>query len=351
MYRTEFLWKAGCTLASFLASPLVHDWQDCRNVPPVPDLTDVLLDQVRAQTEGFRWLDRKDGASKHLPAAAQHARNLTHFWRLTDDTNPLRPQLTEVAADACHLVAYQAFDQGHRFQAIEWYNCSANLAARANSQDLYVFAVCGVAYMHAKNGEADLALSVLHQFAALPLSAAARCYVAVYEAHAYASARRFDLAFRALDRAMACSEQTQHEAPSSWLGIPDTSFVERQRAIILAQVGAAEALSLLERLDQSTPAVFRRYRVTLAADRALIYAHSQQLEPTAEALTSALLLNQQVSSVEKAKQILKIRAILNPYQDSQLVKAVDEVIRATKTHDLILDGSATAPDNPGIIVP
>lgn len=106
-------------------------------------------------------------------------------------------------------------------------------------------------------------------------------------------AKRLDLTFRALDRAKTYSEQTKDEAPSSWLGIPDSSFVERQQAIILAQFGEAEALSLLERLDRSTPAVFRRYRVTLATDRALTYAHNKQVEPSAAALTSAVLLNQQ----------------------------------------------------------
>jgi transcriptional regulator with XRE-family HTH domain len=351
--RAQFLLLAGSTVAGFLASPLVHDWPDRHHLPSLPDLTEVLLDQVRAQTEGFRWLDRKDGATKHLPAAAAHARNLTRLWRVTDDRHPLRCQLAEVAADACRLVAYQAFDQGQRPQAIEWLGRSADLAARADSQDLYVFAVCGVADMHTKSGDAHLALSVLHQLCPLPLSMAARFFIAVYEAHAYASARRLDLALNALDRAMTLSEQTAHEAPSSWLGIPANSFVERQRAIILAQSGEIEALSLLERLDRSSPAAFRRYRVALATDRALTYAHNQHLEPTAQALTCALTLNQHVHSVERAQQILTVRAMLDPYQDSRHVKALDEVIHTTKTRELILgrQREATAPGDPGPAAP
>jgi len=68
------------------------------------------------------------------------------------------------------------------------------------------------------------------------------------------------------------------------------------------------------------------------------YAHRQELEPTADSLTSALLLNQHVHSVEKAKRILRVRATLDPYQDTQAIKAVDEVIHATKVRHLISRG-------------
>jgi transcriptional regulator with XRE-family HTH domain len=296
--RDEFLWLAGSTLTNLLVPPLVHAWRDSHS-PPVPELTDGLLDQIRAKTEGFRWLDRKDGAQKHLPATARHARNLVRCWRLTDAMHPLRAQLAEVAADACHLVAYQAFDQGCRRQATEWYHSSAELASRSASQDLYVLAVCGMASMHGRNGDTELALSVLRQLSSLRLSAAARCSIGVHEALTHARAQRLDLALEALDRAAAFSEQTKNEAPSSWLGIPDSSFAERMRASVLAQFGKTEAMGLLEWLEQSTPAVFHRYRVHLATDFALTHAHQNRVEESAESLTSALILNQQTRSVEK----------------------------------------------------
>ncbi|MGH8885788.1 MAG: helix-turn-helix domain-containing protein [Egibacteraceae bacterium] len=301
--RDQFLWLAGSTLANILTPPLVHVWRT-PNSPPVPKLTDVLLDQARAETEGFRWLDRKEGSQKHLPATTRHARKLFNFWRLTDGTHALRAQLAEVAADACHLVAYQAFDQGQRAPAIEWYRCTAELASRSANQDLYVLAVCGVASMHSRNGDTKLALSVLRQLFPLPLSAAAQCSIGVHEALTQARARRLDLALKAFDRAAAFSEQTKDEAPSSWLGIPDRSFVERMRASTLAQFGNIEAITLWDWLDQSTPAAFRRYRVHLATDVALIYTHQKQVEPSAESLTSAVILNQQTRSVEKTRRIL-----------------------------------------------
>jgi len=326
--RDQFLVLAGSTLAGMLAPPLVHGWRD-RTAPPAQRLDDVFLAQTRAQTEGFRWLDRKEGAHAHLPATIRHARSLASFWQATDKTHPLRPQLAEAAADACHLVAYQAFDQGGRTLATEWYRCSAELAAHAASRDLYVFSVCGVAFMHANNGDATLALSVLDQLLSLSLSAAAQCYVAVYQAHAHAKARELDLALRALDWAATYAEQTKQEPPSSWLGILDSAFVERQRAIILARFGLAEAIVLMERLDRNTPAVFRRYRVTLATYSALTYAHTKQVDRSAQRLTTALVLNRTTQSVEKTRQILGVRVVLNPYQDSKAVKAVDEVIHAT----------------------
>ena len=79
---------------------------------------------------------------------------------------------THCAACACHLVAYQAFDQGDRVQAVEWYRSSAELAARCGAQGMYVFAICGVAYMYARAGRGELAGSVLEQLAGLSMSAA-----------------------------------------------------------------------------------------------------------------------------------------------------------------------------------
>ena len=327
--RDAFLALAGTTLAAIFSPPLLHAWNDSSS-STLPHLDDSLLEHIRAQTEGLRWLDRREGAHKHLPATIRHARNVANLWRTVDTDHPLRSDLAEAAADACHLVAYQAFDQGRRAQAIEWYRCSAELASRAGSQDLYVFAMCGAAYMYAKNGETELALSVLHQLSLLRLSPAANCYTAAYKAHSEASAHRLDLALQALDQAAYWSDRTRDEAPSSWLGIPDSTFVQRQRAMILAHSGAAEAVTLLQSLEQNTPAVFRRYRVTLATDRALAFAHATEVEQSAELLTSALLLNQQMRSVEKAAQSRTIRRMLEPYRDSKAVRAVDEAMRVTQ---------------------
>jgi hypothetical protein len=325
--RIDFLALTGTTLVSLLAPPLVHGWSD-RQSSPLPELDELLLAHLRAQNEGFRWLDRQHGAHDLLPATTVHARNLTAFWRLTDPANPLRGELAQIAADACHLVAYQAFDQGKRIQAIEWYRCSAELAAQADARDLYVFAICGVAYMHARNGEGELALSLLQQLVPLATSAAAQCYIAVYHAQAHASRPGYDDAFAALDRAAAMAERARDDAPSSWLGIPDAAFVLRQRAMIAAQLKAPQSLELLTVLDEQTPKVFQRYRVTLLTDQALAHAQRGDIEQAAPLLEQAALRNQQIRSVEKAGRILDVRAALDHGADSGPVKALDEVLRS-----------------------
>jgi transcriptional regulator with XRE-family HTH domain len=326
--RIEFLALTGTTLVSLLAPPLVHGWPD-RQCSPLPELDELLLAHLRAQNEGFRWLDRQHGAHELLPATAAHARNLTAFWRLTEPTNPLRCELAQIAADACHLVAYQAFDQGKRVQAIEWYHCSAELAAQADAQDLYVFAMCGVAYMHALNGDGELALSLLHQLAPLATSPPAQCYIAVYQAHGSASQPGYDDAFAALDRATALAERARDDVPSPWLGIPDVAFVLRQRAIIAAQLGSHEALGLLTLLDKQTPEVFQRYRITLLTDQALTHAQQGDVERSALLLEQAAQRNQHIRSVQKTGRILAVRAALDSAADSRPIKALDEVLHST----------------------
>jgi transcriptional regulator with XRE-family HTH domain len=326
--RDEFLKLTSATLASLLGPPLVHGWQD-RYILPQPELCDMLLGQLQAQTEGFRWLDRQRGSRSLLQATTTHARELTRFWRVTDPVHPLRGELGQIAADASHLVAYQMFDQGKRVQAIEWYRCSAELAAQARTQDLYVFAMCGVAYMHSLNADGDLAMSVLDQLAALPLPMTAQCYIAVYQAHAYASLREHKPALQALDGAAVLAAKLHDEPPSSWLGMPDDAFVQRQRAMIAAKHGSAGALDLLSLLDESTPEVFQRYRVTLLADQALIHASLGHVEQSAALLASAAQRNQRIRSAERAARILQVRAVLNHHSDSSVLSDLDEALESS----------------------
>ncbi|MER5649014.1 helix-turn-helix transcriptional regulator [Streptosporangium sp. NPDC002524] len=331
--RSEFLMLSGATLAGILAPPLIHGWPD-RRVAPLPELTDDLLDQLRAQTEGFRWLDRRQGSLRLLPATTRHARGLANFWRLTDRPSRLRAELAEIAADTCHLVAYQAFDQGERTQAIEWYRCSAELAAQAGAQDLYVFAMCGVAYMHARDGHDALAVSVLRQLGSLPLSVAAQCYVAVYEAHAQAAAHDRDRALGALEHAHVLAGRTGHETPSAWLGVTDGSFVDRQAAIVLAEFGDPEALRVLTRLEVRTSAAFRRYQVTLDANFALAHAKLGEVEQATARMTSALARNEHTRSAEKHTRIVDARRVLGSCADAKEVREVDELLRATESSAL-----------------
>ena len=238
-----------------------------------------------------------------------------------------RPRDPGTRADACHLVAYQAYDQGKRVQAIEWYRCSAELAAQARAQDLYVFAMCGVAFMHARNRDGELAMSALHQMSSLALSVTAQSYVAVYQAHAHASMHDRKAALLALDNAAALSAKLPDEAPSPWLGIPDTGFVQRQRAMITAELGLAEALSLLGWLDEHTPEVFRRYRVTLLTDQALAHASQGHVEQAADLLACAAQRNAAIRSAEKNSRILRVRTALDQHADSAAVTALDEALR------------------------
>jgi hypothetical protein len=190
--------------------------------------------------------------------------------------------------------------------------------------------MCGVAYMHARNRDGELALSLLHQLAQLRLSPAAQCYVAVYQAHAFASLRDHDNAFLALDAATALSAQARGDAPSPWLGIPDAAFVGRQRAMIAAELGSSEALGLLEELDKQTPDVFQRYRVTLLTDQALTYARLGDVELSAHLLAEAARRNQRIRSAEKAIRIQAARAALAQTADKRPVKVSDEALHPSE---------------------
>jgi len=324
--RSKFLTLAGTTVAGVLAPPLVHSWGS-HSLAETPSLTEDLLTALNAQADGFRWRDRQEGSRRLLPAAARYAHDVAHLWRLSDNDHPLRQELGRIAADACHLVAYQAFDQGNRAQAIEWYRSSAELAGQNNAPDLYVFAICGVAYMHAGNGYGELALSMLGQLLDLPLSMAARCYIAVYQAHAYAATGERDAAYAALDHAWGCAERTADEAPSPWLGVTDASFVDRQRAMVLVSFADPAALGALELLGRQTPEVFRRYQVTLRADLALAHAQFGDAEQAVAMLTEATKRNATIQSVEKARRLHDVRRVLARHGATTAVRTVDEALR------------------------
>jgi transcriptional regulator with XRE-family HTH domain len=327
--RSEFLALAGGTLAGLVAPPLVHGWPT-QPPPGLPALDDELLVHLRAHVEGLRWRDRQEGARRLLPATSRYAHQLAGYWQVTEEDHPLRPALGQLAADACHLAAYQAFDQGDRAQAVEWYRSSAELAARCAAPGMYVFAMCGVAYMYARAGRPDLASSVLDQLAPIATSAADHSYLAAYRAHTHASAARRDVARRALDQAAAHAEQTHNDPPSAWLGIPDSSWVQRQEVIVLSQLGDPDALPALDRLNAATSAVFQRFQVTLQANYALVHAKTGNIDEAAASLIAAATKNRSTQSMEKARVIIEARRAL-PAVDSSALRAADELLHEART--------------------
>jgi hypothetical protein len=327
--RHDFLSLAGGAAAGLVAAPLLHAWADSRSEDAQP-LTDIHLSQLQAQTEGFRWLDRRQGASALLPATIQHAHYVVRLWRQSDAGPALHAALARVAADASHLVAYQLFDQGVRHRAMEWYRCAAELAARGRARELYVFALCGVAWMHAQLGDTELALAILDQLGGFSLSDAARCYIAIYRAQAHAEVGSRDEALRQLDLADAHASASANDAPSPWLGIPDSLFVARQRAMIMTRFGMRESLPILTSLDERTSPAFQRYRVTLTVTRAQAYAKLQQPAEAAALLMQALEGNATVRSAEKMRQILATRRALEQDQGSPEVRALDEALRRVR---------------------
>jgi hypothetical protein len=322
--RSEFLAVTGGALVGLLAPPLVHAWRSEPSVP-MPDLDEELLVQLRVQTEGFRWRDRQEGARQLLPHTNRYANRVTQFWQTTAEDHPLRPPLGQLAADACHLAAYQAFDQGDRSQATAWYRSSAELAARSRDQGMYVFAMCGVSYMYAREGRDDLAFNVLMQLAHLRLSATDGCYVAAYEAHAHAAAGSRDGARRALDRAYGLAGKAPDGAPSPWLGVPDHTWVDRQSASVLAGLGDPDVFELLAHLDANTPDVFQRYKVTLKAILGLACAISGEVERAAASLAEATIKNEHARSIEKSHITHDARRLLP--SAPKCVQEFDELTR------------------------
>jgi len=324
--RHDFLALAGGAAAGIVAAPLLFGWEE-PGTRRVPELNSMQLSQLQAQAEGFRWLDRQQGARVLLPATMRFAHALARLWRTTNAADDLRFELAEIAADASHLVAYQLFDQGDRHRAAEWYRCSAELAAHARAGQMYVFAMCGVAWMHAQRGDTEHALAILDQLGSFPLLAAAHCHVAIYRAQAHAEAANRDAALRELDRAEAYASASAHDAPSPWLGIPDSLFVVRQRAMVMARFGMPESLPVLAALQEHTPGAFQRYRVTLEVTRAMAHARMRQPGEAAALLADALKRNESIGSAEKMRQILEVRRVLQPERGSPEVRALDGILK------------------------
>jgi hypothetical protein len=249
-------------------------------------------------------------------------------WQDTDARHPLRPVLAELAADACHLVAYQVFDQGRRGLAKEWYRSAADMAARSGNRDLYVFAACGVAYMDARQGQVMRSLDVLHQTARVGGSATASSYIHAYRGHALLAAQDRDGMLRSLDTAAVLAGHTADQQPPSWLGVTGPDWVQRQRAMLLARLGSPGAVTTLTALQQQTSPLFARFHVTVATDLAHVHTASGDYEAAAAALTTAATLNGRVRSVERARRMRAVRDRLAPTAPTPVLDQVDDALRS-----------------------
>jgi hypothetical protein len=121
-----------------------------------------------------------------------------------------------------------------------------------------------------------------------------------------------------------------NEAPSPWLGIPDSLFVSRQRAMIMARFGMRDSMPILAALDEQTSPALQRYRVTLTVTRARMLATIRQPAEAAVLLKQALEGNATVRSVEKMRQILATRRALEQDRGSPEVRELDEVLRRVR---------------------
>jgi len=329
--RDEFLRLGAAILGSVLAPPLIHDWA-ADDSGAGRDLDEDVIRQVRAQTAGYRWLDRQEGARTHLPDAARHARRVIEAWQDADARHPLRPVLAELAADACHLVAYQVFDQGRRGLATRWYRCAADLAAPSGNRDLYIFAVCGVAYMEAAQGHLIRSLDLHDQTARLRRSAAALSYVHAYRGHALLAAQDSDGMLRSLDAAAVFAGHTTDEPPPSWLGVTGPVWVERQRAMLLTRLGSPDAVAALTALQRQTPPLFARFHVTVATDLARAHSANGNYEGAAASLTTAAAINGRVCSVERARRMRAVRDGLAQAAPAPVLEQVDDALRSAEQH-------------------
>ncbi len=164
--------------------------------------------------------------------------------------------------------------------------------------------------------------------------------MAAYQAHAHASAGHRDAARRALDQAAGHAERTLDEPPSLWLGIPDTSWVQRQEALVLTHLGDPQALAVLDQLSDATSTVFQRFQVTMRVNYALAHAKAGNVEQTAANLTAAATRNRHTLSVENTRLMLQARRALP--SDTPTVSTLDQQLNELRAALTPARSSATA---------
>lgn len=265
-----------------------------------------LVDVFESQTQNFRLLDRRLGASRLLDQTKAHVQQLDEMLKFAlpgDDRDMLAAALAEAAA----LSGWQALDMGRVRDAWQFHELAKNGARESENAAVLAHVTAQQGYVLLDSDRPAEALSLVQRArhkASDSIHPRMQSWLAAAEGEVHAAAGNTYEARKALDEADLLLPEGSGE------GDPDLPFLAlnsvhlaRWRGHCLARLGADEAVSDLQAaLDGLSGSDFRRAEAGLRIDYALaLKARGEESEARKHAKRAEELAGNTGSARQRAR--------------------------------------------------
>ncbi|MGH3928890.1 MAG: helix-turn-helix domain-containing protein [Pseudonocardiaceae bacterium] len=251
---------------------------------------------------------------------------------LVDCPATLRPQLLSVSSDMSNSIGFYFLERNDFDSAWRYYEKARKTAHDANNVELGVYALCQMSYSASWQGKAHIGIDLAAAAQSLVRKtddALLRVNVADKAASAYATDGQYKACMAECERAqntLASAGQVSAESPAYWL---NEGFLASAKGYHLLRLGrpqeAVESASAgLELFDNSYVGGLAFCMIFLGK----AYLQSGEIEEAARVLGSAANFVAQTRSERLLKELRATRARMQPWQNLQAVKVLDEQLAA-----------------------
>jgi transcriptional regulator with XRE-family HTH domain len=294
-------------------------------------VTPSLVDELAKHTAGLYGLEER------VPARALMARVTSHLDTISQllesgGRSPVRRGLASAAGETAALAGWLAFDMNDVPASLAYYRVAVEAAREAEDDGLWACVLGYESYQPGMNGRHDQACALLAEAqrrAARGGTVMTRAWLAAREAEEQAARGEGRAALAALDRAQDAFERAEVDGDRVWTqffdrgrldGLKVTTYT-RLRRPSAAYAAATEALRV------AGPGSTKK-RSLLLSDVAEVHIQRREIDAACQRTADAIAVVAQTDFSIGMARVRRVRELLSPWGNTQLVRDLDEQIRA-----------------------
>jgi tetratricopeptide (TPR) repeat protein len=266
-----------------------------------------LVALLEEQTQSYRMLDRRLGATRLLIQAESHVEQISDL--LTHSLpGPHRAALAAAGAEAAALAGWQALDLGDADKAWKLHEIAKAAAHESEDAAIIAHVTAQQAYVLLDLNQRTEALTVIqhaHHRANGDVPALLTSWLWAAEAEVLAADGQDHPARAALDHATRLLPTNPDKESLPYLALNE-AHLTRWRGHCLARLGATEAVKELSAAVEQADHTFTRATAGLHCDLALAYSVRGEHDAARQSAQEANRLASQASSIRQQRRISRL---------------------------------------------
>ncbi|CAO5168103.1 HTH cro/C1-type domain-containing protein [Frankia sp. AiPs1] len=294
-------------------------------------VTPELADELGQHTAGLYGLEERVPARMLMPRVTDHLERLIQLLESTG-RSPVRRSLTSTAGETAALAGWLAFDSNDLPAATAYYRVAIEAARDADDHGLWACVLGYESYQTASQGRHDQACALLGEAqrrAAAGSTVMTRAWLAAREAEEQAARGEGRAALTALDRAQDAFDRGESGGGRVWTHFFDRGRLDGLKVTTYTRLRrpAAAFAAATEALRAAAPGATKK-RSLLLSDIAEVHIQRREIDAACHFAAESLAIVAQTDFSLGLARIRRTREHLRPWQHTQLVRDLDDQLRA-----------------------